>query len=100
MEQGLEKQHEDLIDELILTKIEKSITGFDQLLISLPGVYPSVLLNAIRRLALSSRIDEKIYRAALAHSQCEPELSQRANFSEGRRIKLPIQHPLDYEWRF
>lgn len=100
MEESLEQQYEDLIDRLILTKIANSITEFDQLLISLPGVYPSILLNALRRLALSTRIDERIYEAALTHTQDKPNPSQGSDFIERHQIKFPIQHPLDYEWRF
>lgn len=100
MEESLEKQHEDLIDSLILTTITNGTTSFDQLLISLPGIYPSVLLNALRRLSLSSLIDSNIYESALTLAQCETEPRQQTISFEQHRIKFPVQHPLDYEWRF
>lgn len=100
MEEGLEKQYEDLVDGLVVASTENSITGFSQLLMSLPGVYPSLLLKSLHRLAITSRIDGRIYKAALAYSQDNTVLRSPAHFLSPHGVRLPIQHPLDYEWRF
>jgi hypothetical protein len=100
MGKGLEDHYEEMVDNLIVECIESGLTGFSQLLTSLPGVYPSILLKSLQRLSITSRIDERIYKAALAHSQDDLALRYPIHFHNQHQIKLPIQHPLDYEWRF
>jgi hypothetical protein len=85
-----------LVDCLILEKLNKNGINFGELLVSLPGIYPSTVLEGLARLVTTSQIHRHIYRRLLADSGREPDSRPR----QEHRIKLPIEHPLDYEWRF
>lgn len=66
---------------------------FSQLLIALPGVYPSVVRAALSRLARTHTLP-----ASLAHSWELPISS--AHDPGTHSVVLPPPHPLDYDWRF
>jgi hypothetical protein len=85
-----------LVDQAILDTIAQGVTQFDQLLSALPGVYPSVALDALRRLVRREKVPEWIFVHAIRHVQQRRPRSVPASHCPG----LPIPHPLDYDWRF
>src|SRR6266516_4588013 len=84
------------VDNWVLDAIESGITAFDQVVTSLPGVYPSLVLNSLQRLASTGHISMEILTKA------ERYVGQRQQqlVNSHHRIRLPIPHPLDYDWRF
>lgn len=51
---------EDAVDGWVLEAIACGIQTFDQLIASLPGVYPSVALNSLQRLTFTQRISTEL----------------------------------------
>lgn len=86
------------IDSLVIDVITSGITTFDKMLISLPAIYPTDVLNSMRRLVASKAIHPEILDKALKSTQ----FSNCVNVSEIKNMDviLPIPHPLDYEWRY
>src|SRR5260370_41979053 len=86
----------NLVDNWVLDALASGITAFDQVVTSLPGVYPSLVLNSLQRLASTGLISVEILTKAERY--VGPRQQQLVN--SHLRIKLPIPHPLDYDWRF
>ncbi len=86
----------NLVDNWVLDALASGITAFDQVVTSLPGVYPSLVLNSLQRLASTGLISVEILTKAERY--VGPRQQQLVN--SHHRIKLPIPHPLDYDWRF
>ncbi len=86
----------NLVDNWVLDAIAIGITAFDQVVTSLPGVYPSLVLNSLQRLASIGLVSSEILTKA------ERYVGQRQQqlVNSHHRMKLPIPHPLDYDWRF
>lgn len=98
-----QKSFIDLIDRLVLRAIVGGITRFDQILLSLPGVYPSTALESLHRLVSTEKVIEKILIEAtkLTSSRQSKDLRSRYPNSENKQhLSLPVPHPLDYSWRF
>jgi hypothetical protein len=86
----------NLVDNWVLDAIAGGTTAFDQMVISLPGIYPSLVLNSLRRLALTGLISIEI----LTKAERYVGQRQRQLVDSHHKMKLPIPHPLDYDWRF
>jgi len=85
-----------LVDHAILAALARGVTQFEPLLAALPGVYPSVALDALRRLVSRGQVPRWIWVQAVRHvSQSRPRGAR-----PGPPMALPIPHPLDYDWRF
>lgn len=86
----------DLVDIWVLDAIASGITAFDQVVTSLPGVYPSLVLKSLQRLASTRLISKEILTKA------ERYVGQRQHrlANSYHSVTLPIPHPLDYDWRF
>lgn len=85
------------IDSVLLHAIHCGNITFDRMLVSLPGVYPSIILSSLRRLASKKLITEELMssvKAELNQALEKPVTDHR------HHIKLPVPHPLDYDWRF
>ncbi len=54
----------NLVDNWVLDAIAGGITAFDQMVISLPGIYPSLVLSSLQRLALTGLISIEILTKA------------------------------------
>jgi hypothetical protein len=67
----------------------------DEFLAALPGVYPSVALEAAHR--LTSHHQE--LSGTLTRILQQPKVPRKAKGSR-HEIELPMPHPLDYDWRF
>lgn len=82
------------IDGLVDAQLRAGASGFADLLLRLPSVYPAEVLDALDRLSYKGRLP-KIAQERLRHEARQRPLS----LPEGRSL-LPLPHPLDYEWRF
>jgi SAM-dependent methyltransferase len=84
------------IDCWVLEATGRGLTTFDDLVVSLPGVYPATVLDALRRLAATGALSPAILSRAVEDAARQPPRRS----SVRHRIALPIPHPLDYDWRF
>jgi len=84
------------IDRWVLDAARRGLTAFDDLVVSLPGVYPVAVLDALRRLASSGALSPLILARAVEDAGRRPPLQPHIC----HRIALPVPHPLDYDWRF
>lgn len=87
--------YERQVDQWILDSVRSGVASFGELLTSLPGVYPSDVLNSIRRLARYSILPDSLIE----------DVGTTKNASQRRILGLGIKanctpHPLDYDWRF
>jgi hypothetical protein len=73
---------EDSVDHWVLDAITSGVTTFEQLVTSLPGVYPSIALNSLRRLASAQRILTEVMEELVkpAKSKSEPQLVHITRF--------------------
>ncbi len=85
----------NLVKEWILHALTSGATRFDQLLLTLPSVYPSVALNALWELAEDGKVERSIFTNALCQVTTKPSV----RFVQ-HHPTLPIPHPLDFDWRF
>ena len=53
---GTPQREASLADNAILTALARGVTQFEPLLAALPGVYPSVALDALHRLSTRTKI--------------------------------------------
>lgn len=88
---------EGLVDNWVLDAIRKERIEFDKLLTSLPGVYPSILLASLKRLESKEIIPGDLLSNVLIQIS-KADVQQEKQFKN--TIKLPVPHPLDFEWRF
>lgn len=87
---------EDAVDGWVLDAIACEVRTFNQLLASLPGVYPSVALHSLQRLASTQRISTELLADIL-----KPTKQKLEPLTDSyHQISLPVPHPLDYDWRF
>src|SRR5713226_2323374 len=86
----------NLVDNWVLDAIAGGTTAFDQLVTSLPGVYPSLALKSLQRLASFGLVSWEVLTAAEKYV----EQRQQQLVNSYHKMKLPIPHPLDYDWRF
>ncbi len=77
--------------------VDGGVRTFSELLVVLPGVYPTIALAALRRLVGSGTLRPFVLDQILAEVGRPPLTTSRRTY---RRAPLPLPHPLDYEWRF
>ncbi|MBD2018547.1 hypothetical protein H6F96_31910 [Microcoleus sp. FACHB-53] len=87
---------EDSVDSWVLDALASGVTTFEQLLTLLPGVYPSIALSSLQRLASAQRISTEVMKELVKPAKSKLEQSTRSY----HQISLPVPHPLDYDWRF
>jgi hypothetical protein len=93
MRPGGVREHEHLIESLVLDALRRPVEDFGALVRTLPGVYPTDVHAALVRLAASSVIPVSAVGRLL-------ERNPTAVQSEPRQVPFPAPHPLDYDWRF
>src|SRR4051794_1274693 len=86
----------EIVDVWVQRALAHGVGTFDELLLSLPGVYPSTALHSLRRLAVIDSVASKIL-AQIVTSENGRKSNTRPVPHE---ISLPVPHPLDYDWRF
>ncbi|MDE1765554.1 MAG: hypothetical protein KGI27_04660 [Thaumarchaeota archaeon] len=80
------------IDYWILDSVRSGITNFDDLLTSLPGVYPTIVKDSIERL---------VSRGILSESLIDmPRYDNLKKIPISSKFVSHIPHPLDFDWRF
>lgn len=93
---GLFQPFEKAVELWIFEAIEKDIRDFNHLVIALPSVDPTYILDMLRRLYRThSQYSAKIAQLMLT---AQPEPSTPSSFHSCDT--LPPPHPLDYDWRF
>jgi hypothetical protein len=86
-----------LVDGYVVNLVNQGITDFCDLILKLPSVYPSVALQSINRLNHQKLIPSKLTKSFIDQS------TKRGKYVETTykyKFKLPVPHPLDFEWRF
>jgi cytidylate kinase len=84
------RKFEAILREIVAAHIKQKDSEFDDLVLSLPSVYPAQVLKALRQLSnASSRAKE------IADRVCIPRNGNNKEIADD----LP-PHPLDYDWRF
>ena len=86
----------DTVDGWVLQAIEDGVSKFGPLVCALPGVYPSVVRDSIRRLMGGGRLRRGALQSMLSEGTVTRQHPQRA-FG---RLALPMPHPLDFDWRY
>ena len=93
------------IDCLVLKSVRGGKTSFDHMVCSLPGVYPSAVLESLHRLVANEKISNQILTDAVeftsANRNKQPNTKDKTLVCKtGKYDCLPVPHPLDYDWRF
>lgn len=88
---------QNTVDGLVLDAIKKGIIDFNDLILTLPGVYPSTVLSSLKRLVQNKEISSDIQSNIMYKAK---ELKSRFQKRNKNKISLPLPHPLDFEWRF
>lgn len=86
------------VDRWVCAAINNGVTNFNSLLNSLPGVYPSVVLDSLKRLAATEKISKRSFSIAQRRTN-KSEHKKLPSIVDGK-INMPVPHPLDYDWRF
>ena len=81
----------DEIERLVFQKLQSGISNFSELLKSLPGIYPTSVLDSIQRLISKKQIDESLIEKLFIKKRSEDSISKSI---------FPTPHPLDYHWKF
>src|SRR2546427_12812849 len=86
-------QFDKQIDKWVINSISLENLTFDKLLLSLPGVYPSLVLNSINRLVSSKKVNKELLKEAMRYVKNKDKI-----IFEPEKSRIP--HPLDFDWRF
>lgn len=81
------------LESWILSAVEAGATSFQDILLSLPGVFPLDLVPALQRLKRSRHL-------SVGFLNENPVIKEKSTFRGSYQISLPIPHLLDYDWRF
>lgn len=82
------------VDDWVAELLSRRLLSFGDLLQTLPGVYPEVVLASVDRLAAGGRVASSV--AALIRRQSKTAEQRYVR----PRCLLPLPHPLNFEWRF
>jgi hypothetical protein len=83
------------VEDWVVAQLDTGAVSFDDPLLSLPGVYPTVALDAVNQLASKGRIAPVTANTLRRQARVGPSMRRTP------RSLLPLlPHPLDYEWRF
>lgn len=93
------QEFDRMVDQWVCTAINNGATDFNSLLHSLPGVYPTVALDSLNRLVAVGNLSQQIF-STVANRANENDLSGSSPEIISSGLKLPIPHPLNYDWRF
>src|SRR5437764_14302166 len=84
------------VDACVQKAVSSGTTGFGPLLRAIPGIYPSVARDSLRRLAgqgvLAAWVVERVLNEVSVAAPRPPHTAEE--------FVLPVAHPLDYEWRY
>ena len=91
---GVEEQYTKFVRMSVAEAIRKGVQTFEELLLSLPSIYPTDVLAAVDRLPRSPGVGTEV----LARIRVDARIPRRRRPPSGNLLPLP--HPLDFEWRF
>lgn len=94
------KIFEKRIDNFVRNRVKGGLTRFDHIVLSLPGVYPSVALSSLQRLAANNKVPNTVLTAAKDFVRDSNASNSSGSINDQLRPGLPLPHPLDFEWRF
>jgi hypothetical protein len=77
------------VEHWVRAALSRGATSLDDIVATLPGVYPAVALDALQHIA-----------PGRAWTAAEPSDYPPAPRLAGQTPPLPAPHPLDYDWRF
>ncbi|MDE2851194.1 MAG: hypothetical protein OXP74_11335 [Acidobacteriota bacterium] len=78
----------------VVRAIRSGARTFEDLLLSLPSIYPTEVLNAVDQIRGLSSVDDELLRRIRTDAGARPRRVARGG------SLLPLPHPLDFEWRF
>lgn len=84
------------IDDWVVSAIRAGAHDLDSLVAELPGVYPVDVLQSVRRLVNSGVVPRSLETSILYTGRVAAS-PQASSYGTNR---LPVPHPLDYDWRF
>jgi hypothetical protein len=82
------------LDKQVLHEIGSGFESLDALLNRLPGLYPTALLDSLRRLESKGRIGKQVLIGIT--NRTEQNNSSQSEFP----YDAPVPHPIDFDWRF
>lgn len=85
---------EEKIDQWVLEAVNSGIKTFDGLILTLPGVYPSLVMKSINRLILKNKLKNSILKNSIRY------VKQKEKHHIVKKDEYFIPHPLDYHWKF
>lgn len=94
-----EQSFDEQVDRWVYGVITCGVTNLNSLLASLPGVYPSVAVQSLKRLAAAGKFNAQGFVITPGASGLNGA-GREQSANRRHRITLPVPHPLDYDWRF
>ena len=85
------------VDNWVTDLLKEGVSNFSDMLLALPGVYPSVVVASLRRIAEEGTLSRVGLTRILSQTRKKPIATQSQPYHS---ISLPVPHPLDFEWRF
>jgi hypothetical protein len=89
----------ELVDGWLKHAVAGGAEHFEHILTALPGVYPAVVIDSIRRLSSRGELPDNLLAGSEAFIAA-PSAQSNNGGAAPHRVVLPVPHPLDYEWRF
>lgn len=83
------------VDAWVLQGIQRGLSTLNDLAVKLPGVFPTCIRDSINRLSRSGEISSDVAQSILKSTVLACVTS-----APSETDKLPVPHPLDFEWRF
>jgi hypothetical protein len=87
---------DEMVDAWVVEAVGAGITDFGPLVCALPGVYPTSVRDALRRLTQSGRLSRDTVSRLLRPASVERMRQCGATISS----TFPAPHPLDFDWRY
>jgi len=85
------------LDQCVIDQVGLGCYTFGALLDRLPGLYPTELLDALKRLESNGKMSNKV----LYGSSARPVVGDTStSYYESIIGHMPTPHPLDFDWRF
>jgi hypothetical protein len=86
----------EIVDSWVLQGVKGGVSGFGPLVCALPGVYPGVVRDALRRLVRKRKLPTRTVQKMLT----EVVVEWPPHRGEFIPLALPMPHPLDFDWRY
>jgi hypothetical protein len=87
----------DTVDTVVRRAVEANPPAWESLVQALPGVYPTEVLETLKRLSASQILPNRSTEALICGASGSVGPEKRSGWDT---YDLPIPHPLDFDWRF